>query len=121
MSGILQDELILDLDLLNEVVGAIGIESMAPLLSMFMTQAPILAEGVLAEGVGIEDRKDAAHSLKGMARQLGLNRLAAACAVCEESLKSGSGNEASAYPLAVLVAEAVQALATALATHSVKH
>ena len=111
------DDIVLDLDLLGEVIAAVGVDAMSPLLDMFAAQAPVLAAGALSELFPLEDRTDAAHSLKGMSRQMGLNRLGNASSACEAALRAGDLTAAIALPLAPLVSEALDALRSAIARH----
>ena len=78
--------MILDTDLFQEVVTAVGIETCLAVIKMFQEQSPILVAGAKDAAIDPSERAESVHALKGMARQLGLVQLSAICHQTENAL-----------------------------------
>ena len=100
--------MILDIEILKEVIEAIGAETSQMVIKMFQEQSPILVAGAMNGNTPTTDRAEALHALKGMAEQLGLKHLSRNCVVAEEALL----NAAPAETVLGLVRDVEDCLAT---------
>ncbi len=85
--------MIIDLDLFNEVVGAIGIDTAMTVITMFREQTPILLAGAIDDDNDVAIRAQSLHALKGMAQQLGLVPLRQICQSTEQALIDQAADE----------------------------